>query len=83
MPKIGRMTEEQRRAAAFKREIMALCKRSKYGGLYGVVEAMGDGYKYANVCALLTRGRIRAETVGKIFKLTGADNDTIVRLMRL
>jgi len=81
MPKVGRMTEEERRAAAFKREIMLLCRRSKYNGLKGVVEAMGENY--GTVYTMLNKGRIRAETVGQIFKITDASNETILKLMRM
>ena len=81
MPKVGRMTAEERRAAAFKKEIMTLCKSSKYGSLRAVMEEVGESY--ISTIQLLTKGRIRAQTVGKIFKLTGADDETILRLMRM
>ena len=81
MPKVGRMTAEERRAAAFKKEIMALCKHSKYGSLRAVMDEVGESY--ISTIQLLTKGRIRAQTVGKIFKLTGADDKTILKLMRM
>ena len=81
MPKVGRMTDDERRTAAFKREIMALCRRSDYGSLQAVMAEAGEDY--STTTRLLENGRIRAQTVRKIFKLTGADNETILRLMRL
>ena len=81
MPKVGRMTDEERRAAAFKREIMLLCRHSKYNSLRGVVDAMGENY--GTVYTMLNKGRIRAQTVGQIFKATDADDKTILKLMRM
>lgn len=81
MPKIGRKTTDERRAAAFKREIMTLCRNSQYGSLQAVMAEAGEDY--STTTRLLENGRIRAQTVGKIFKLTGADDATILRMMRL
>lgn len=81
MPKVGRMTEEERRTKAFKREIINLCRASEYGNLKAVTNALGMNYN--SVYSLLNNGRIRAHTVGQIFKATGADDKTILKLMRM
>lgn len=75
------MTEQERRTKAFKKEIMTLCRKSDYGSLKGVTDAMGENY--TNVFVLLSKGRIRAQQVGQIFKLTKADADTIYRIMHI
>ncbi len=81
MPKVGRMTAEERRAAAFKKEIMSLCKHSKYGSLRAVMDEVGESY--ISTIQLLSRGRIRNQTVSEILKLVDADDETIIRLMRM
>ena len=81
MPKVGRMTDEERRAAAFKKEIMSLCKSSKYGSLRAVMDEVGESY--ISTIQLLTKGRIRAQTLSAIFKAVEADDKTILRLMRM
>lgn len=75
------MTDDERRAKAFKREIMAMCRRSKFGSLQAVMAEAGEDY--STTTRLLDNGRIRAHTVGKILKLTEADDKTILKLMRM
>lgn len=75
------MTEEERRTKAFRREIINLCRASEHGSFKAVTETLGMNYN--SVYSLLYNGRIRAQTVGQIFKATGADDKTILKLMRM
>ncbi len=77
MPRVGRMTEHERRCRALKRTVAAGCRDSECGSLTGLAEALGVNYN--TLYARLRDGTISALMMNDIIKILGPETGDRLR----
>ena len=82
MPKVGRMTDKERRAKALERLIKAECKLNpNIKSIWGLAETMGIGYR--QVYEPIHRGTISALMMNDVLHALDADPATVAKFIKV
>jgi len=82
MPKVGRMTDKERRAKALERLIKAECKLNpSIRSIRGLAVKMGIGYR--QVYEPIHRGTISALMMNDILHALNADSATVAKFIKV